>query len=404
MKFALNLPSTVAQEGGGYTFQHDILHAWLKTKSKHEMSFCTSGKFTRSSYDISDIEHISLHTPFAHRLLKKVVTEATRMFKTVGGVSSTPPPSVTSLLAARRLRRAGVRFTWYLSQWDTPVQDIPYAFTLWDLQHRIQPFFPEVSEGSQWEIRERHFRRALSRASFVITGTSRGKREIEHFYGIDAARIRVLALPTPTFALDRGTDAEDDLVLRALDLPPLYLFYPAQFWSHKNHLVLLYSLRLLREMWSSPISLVLVGSDHGNQRHVEFEASRLGVRELVHFLGFVSQKQLKALYRNALALVFPSYFGPDNLPPLEAFALGCPVIAADVPGSEEQLGDAAIRVSPSSEHGFAEAALRLLQDPSLRQELIGRGTLRASAFTASDYVLAMSQIIDEFSDITRCWP
>jgi glycosyltransferase involved in cell wall biosynthesis len=43
-------------------------------------------------------------------------------------------------------------------------------------------------------------------------------------------------------------------------------------------------------------------------------------------------------------LRYPSFFGAENLPPLEAFALGCPVIAADMPGAREQLGDAAILV------------------------------------------------------------
>ena len=48
------------------------------------------------------------------------------------------------------------------------------------------------------------------------------------------------------------------------------------------------------------------------------------------------------LYTEALALVMPTYFGPTNLPPLEAFQTGTPVLYSDLPGMREQVGDAAI--------------------------------------------------------------
>ncbi|MFM6269445.1 MAG: glycosyltransferase, partial [Dolichospermum sp.] len=55
---------------------------------------------------------------------------------------------------------------------------------------------------------------------------------------------------------------------------------------------------------------------------------------------------MTSLYINAFSLAFMSFFGPDNLPPLEAMALGCPVIASKVSGSEEQLGNNALLVNP----------------------------------------------------------
>ena len=62
----------------------------------------------------------------------------------------------------------------------------------------------------------------------------------------------------------------------------------------------------------------------------------------------MKRPELIALYRHALALTFVSYFGPDNLPPLEAFALGCPVITSAIEGVDEQLGNAALYVNPDS--------------------------------------------------------
>ena len=66
-----------------------------------------------------------------------------------------------------------------------------------------------------------------------------------------------------------------------------YLFYPAQFWAHKNHVNLLLALKLLQSRLERPLSVVFVGADHGNLQHVKATADQLGLTDRVHFLGFV---------------------------------------------------------------------------------------------------------------------
>ena len=66
----------------------------------------------------------------------------------------------------------------------------------------------------------------------------------------------------------------------------------------------------------------------------ERQAAERGLAGAVHILGFVSDEELVALYQHAHALLYLSRFGPENLPPLEAFALGCPAIVEDVCGCE----------------------------------------------------------------------
>ena len=148
---------------------------------------------------------------------------------------------------------------------------------------------------------------------------------------------------------------------------------------------------------------MLVGSDKGNLTYVRKCAELHNLQKQVHFAGFVSRQELAALYRNALALTFVSFFGPDNLPPLEAFALGCPVIAANVSGAREQLGQAALLVDPKEPRAIAEAVLRLHHRPELREDLIELGRERARQFTGKQYIEAILQIIDDFEPIRRCW-
>ena len=140
-----------------------------------------------------------------------------------------------------------------------------------------------------------------------------------------------------------------------------------------------------------------------NEQYVRQIAAELDLITQVHFLGFVPQQDLISIYRNAFALTFLSFFGPDNLPPLEAFALGCPVVASNVSGAQEQLGDAALLVNPRDPEHIAKAIKLLHDDPTLYQTLIQRGLERASRWTGEDYVKGVLSILDEFEPIRRCW-
>jgi glycosyltransferase involved in cell wall biosynthesis len=194
----------------------------------------------------------------------------------------------------------------------------------------------------------------------------------------------------------------NDPVSASFELPQNYLFYPAQFWPHKNHVTLLRAMQILRDSYSYDLDLLLSGSDQGNLAYVKSVAAELGLAERVHFLGFVSRRDLVALYSNADAMAYPAFCGYENFPPLEAFALGCPVIAAKI-SSEDQLGDAALLVQATDEHALAEAIQALRTQPDLRQTLIAKGRLRAAAFTGEDYARGIFAILDEFEKVRRCW-
>jgi glycosyltransferase involved in cell wall biosynthesis len=149
--------------------------------------------------------------------------------------------------------------------------------------------------------------------------------------------------------------------------------------------------------------LVFVGSDQGNESYVREMVQKLNLSQQVYFLGFVPQEDMVNLYGHAFALTFMTFFGPDNLPPLEAMALGCPVIASNVSGAKEQLGDAALLVDPKKPEEIAEAIKSLSEDSALRQDLIKRGLIRAYRWTAQDYVKEIFSVIDNFEAIRRCW-
>jgi len=276
---------------------------------------------------------------------------------------------------------------------------VPYLCTVFDLQHRYQPFMPEVSSNGYWERWEAKYRHILNRATFVVTGTVVGRDEIVNYYQVPPDRILMLPHPTPRFALEAPADspAPDDG-----HADPFFL-YPAQFWPHKNHVTLLEALAIVRHELGEKLSVVLVGSDQGNQSFVQSRARELNVADYVTFCGVVSRPRLIELYRRALALTYVSTCGPENLPPLEAFALGCPVIASDIPGAAEQLADAAMLYPATNAAALAKAMVRISQDVHLRQSLVERGRIRARKHSSAGFASGILAAIDSFEERRKCW-
>jgi glycosyltransferase involved in cell wall biosynthesis len=157
-------------------------------------------------------------------------------------------------------------------------------------------------------------------------------------------------------------------------------------------------------MYDAP-DLICVGADKGTKEHVLREARALGVGHRIHTPGFVDRNRLVTLYQHADALLYPALSGPDNLPPLEAMALGCPVIAANIPGAEEQLGKGAVLVDPFDIAGYAEAVRRLRDEPYWRDALVELGRERARSWTASQYVLSVLGLIQaRIAPVRALWP
>lgn len=394
MKVGVYLHNIAPTAGGGYTFQDDIYHSLLKLypESRHEFSVIT--------HQPDGLHAWWIHNEAGKRLYPVAVGEKAvrKLHHHFRRVPYTPADSARLNQAVQDLR---LGFVWFAGANFIPV-DAPYLATVWDLQHRLQPWFPEVSAGREWEQRERLLAQMLPRAAGIIAGTQAGKAEIMQFYQIPAERVLLLPHPTPHFALNVPANT-DGSVLQKYQLPPNYLFYPAQFWAHKNHVGLLHVLRCLRDFYQTRLPLVLVGSPKGNQEYIQRLIRELGLSDQVFILGFVSREELVALYRQALALVYLTFFGPENLPPLEAFALGCPVIASRVSGAEEQLGDAALLVSPTDDDAVAQAVLSLMQSDTLRSTLIERGKARALRWTGVEYVRGVFKFLDEFELIRRAW-
>lgn len=382
--------------GGGYTFVNNVAESFFTVagESRHQFSlFCPP----------------ETATLLRKRDLPANITVVELPMRGVAGRAIATLKHVVPIFGffwrwpcalERAASTHGVELMWFVGGFFDTL-DMPYITTVWDVQHLTHPWFPEVSSGWRWEYRELFLKRHLRRATAVITGTKVGRSELASFYRLPQDRVHILPHPTPLFTLTSAT-SDDAGAIEKFKLGKDYLLYPAQFWAHKNHVNLLLAMKALRDDGHPVPDLALVGSDKGNRHFINGKAAELGLSDRVHFLGFVSTGELVALYRQAGMLVYPSFSGPENLPPLEAFALGCPVVASDFPGAREQLGDAALLFDPKDPVAMMQAILQA-QQSNIRASLVERGHSRARCWTGKDFVRGVVRIIDEFESVRRAW-
>lgn len=271
-----------------------------------------------------------------------------------------------------------------------------------DLQHRLNPRFPEVSSGSRWLSREYLYSRLCKKAKMILTESEVGRDDVIKFYKVSRKRIMILPYLPPTYLKSNLSHKQSQKIIGKLGIRNEYLFYPANYWPHKNHLTMLQALKEYNKTTASKLSLVLTGTSN-----VEFSTlpqinayiKKNNMSKYVRQLGYVSSMELSALYKNSLAMVMPTYFGPTNIPVLEAWKMKTPVIYSDIRGCRDQLGKAGILINPASSSDIANKIRSLSTDNKIRNILVRRGVKRLQRWTIIDSKKRIDDLINSFARI-----
>jgi glycosyltransferase involved in cell wall biosynthesis len=175
---------------------------------------------------------------------------------------------------------------------------------------------------------------------------------------------------------------KDKKILAKHNIENPYLLYVGNAYPHKNLEGLLKVFSEIKKKdicQASTAKLVLVGKDDYFYKKVKEYATTLGMSgqgistDEVIFPGYVLDKDLEVMYRNAIAYIFPSFYEGFGLPPLEAMAHGCPVVSSDQASMPEILGPAALYFDPKDESEFSTKLIEIISNDGLKRELVKRG-------------------------------
>lgn len=245
-----------------------------------------------------------------------------------------------------------------------------------DIMHRYEPGFKEIEKDAA--VREAIFKAGARVEDVVLVDSALGKRQFIESYYKKGHNPRIEILPFT------ASDNIKNAVEKYIDIPIKYIFYPAQFWEHKNHVNLLKAVEIVKRN-TPDIHLVLTGSERNSLGMIKKAIEKYGLEKNVSIKGFVSDGQMKFLYQHAVALVMPTYFGPTNIPPLEAMTLGCPVIVSNKYAMGEQVGEAGLLFDPDSPEDMADSILKVWLDEDKRQAMMKAGFQRSKMWTAENF-------------------
>lgn len=224
------------------------------------------------------------------------------------------------------------------------------------------------------------FRRVARKAMALLTVSDFSRQRLALHLGLPVARFALV----PNGADHLMGTAADDGVLDRLGLRgQRFLLAVGSDNPTKNHAALLQAFAQLRDL--PALRLVIVGG-----RRADVFAGTAGQDPPgVVRAGELGDAALKALYANALALVFPSIYEGFGLPPLEAMACGCPVAVARAASLPEVCADAALYFDPARVDDIATAMRRLCHETGLRDTLRAAGAQRAMTYTWSASAAAL---------------
>jgi glycosyltransferase involved in cell wall biosynthesis len=203
------------------------------------------------------------------------------------------------------------------------------------------------------------------------TVSSFSAQEISRCFGIDRARIRIIHNAVEHLA----QVTPDPAVIGRFGLKPHgYVLAVGGRSRRKNLKAVEDALRLVE----GPPPLVLVGET--DRRVFAGDGTDPALRRTIE-VGRISDGEMKALFQNALCLVFPSLYEGFGLPPLEAMICGCPAIVSATTSLPEVCAQGAFYCLPDEPETIAQHLRALRQDAGLRRRMVALGLARVARFS-----------------------
>ena len=270
--------------------------------------------------------------------------------------------------------------------------NIPVVSIVYDLQHRTYPqfFIPTEIVGRDTMLK------LVSQKVEAIICISEYTRQmlLAHFSEIAPERTHTIHVCIHS-RLETALTTTASLEQLGLNERP-FMFYPANFWPHKNHRLLLtaYSI-LLQHRPELDLDLVFTGALVKPEQELRLAVEKMGLKDRVHFLGYLSDEQLAAVFAGCQFIIYPSLHEGFGIPLLEAFAYGKPVLCSHITSLPEIGGDAVLYFDPRKPTEIVQTIETLLDQSQLAHTLIEQGYQQLTKFDQTIMTRRYMEIFDQ---------
>ncbi|GAB4254195.1 MAG: glycosyltransferase family 1 protein [Vicingaceae bacterium] len=242
---------------------------------------------------------------------------------------------------------------------------IQTVVTIHDVIYKTHPKTYPLIDRNIYDKKVSH---ACKIANVIVATSESTKRDILKFYEVDENKIKVVYQTcNPVFinqtAKSEGVDFE---------LPEKYFLYVGTINERKNLLGVLHAIHQMPKKERIPLIVVGKGGKY-HKKCLHFANSKLMENDVIWLNHLKAFSQLKHLYQNAVALVYPSFYEGFGIPIIESLFCKTPVITSIVSSLPEAAGGGGLLVNPNIPAEIKNAMQSLLQNQPLRNELIEKG-------------------------------
>ncbi|NRB62551.1 MAG: glycosyltransferase family 4 protein [Saprospiraceae bacterium] len=240
----------------------------------------------------------------------------------------------------------------------------------WKSVPEFQPFFSAMLQRTviPW---------VLKSTNLIVTNSHWTAHDLAQQFPAYANKI----IPAPLGPPQNLAIQNDEGIHSALGIDSPFFLFVSTLEPRKNLRTLLAAYQGFRQKNESKVQLVLAGKEGWKMKGFQQAMAQHPFKDDIVQTGFISNQQLAALYKKAIAFVYPSWYEGFGLPILEAFSYGTPVITSNTTAMPEVAGNAAILADPADAKTFTEAMHNIWGNPQLRQTLSTHGLRRVREFS-----------------------
>ena len=219
-----------------------------------------------------------------------------------------------------------------------------------------------LKQSNSW--REKHYRNLANFSTIILTDSIIGKEHVIETFKASEDKVKVFPYTAPKQY--RESHAINSIMPRDRNK----MFYPAQYWSHKNHENLIWAFYNIINLGYSDLKLIFTGSNKGNYSNVKKLIEELKLSNNIILKQYISDEELLNLYMTSGCMIFPSFLGPTNIPPIEAAFTNCPILLSNIYSHREQTKGHALFFEPNSVESIGMAIKTYLTEPTLVNNLV----------------------------------
>ncbi len=256
-----------------------------------------------------------------------------------------------------------------------------FVFTLHDLQELYYPNFLN-KEVKLW--RNFMYERLTKISYKIITESNHVKKDIIKLYKNAENKVYVIESP-PYFKIEQ---------IKKSPFNFSYIFFPAQFWKHKNHIRVINAFKKVKKT-DKEIKLVLTGNKSREFKNIKKKVFDLDLENDVIFKGPINQNEMSTYFSNAKLIIVPTLYESISIPVFEAFKYQVPVCSSNIYAIRDQVGNAGIFFNPENVNSIFTAIKIGLTNKQLRNECIKNGNKRLEFFSHSRFNNLLNKALNE---------